>query len=79
MSRIEPVEISVETEHILAEIKTLSDQQNTTIQNAAFIGITDSEEAEYRKRAEKLARLLKQLALLHAPSFLSRLKPVHWR
>ena len=69
MSRIEPMETSVLTEHIMAEIKTLSDQQNTTIQNAALIGMTEREEAEYNKRAAKVAHLVKELAVLHTLSF----------
>ena len=55
------------TEHIMEEINTLHDQQNTAIRNAALIGMTEREEAEYNGRAEKIARLVKQLTLLHAP------------
>lgn len=69
MSRIEPMEISVVTEHIMAEINTLNDQQNRAIRNAACIGMTEREEAEYNVRAEKIARLVKRLTVLHAPSY----------
>lgn len=51
--------------HLLAQIARLSDQQNAAFKRATFVGMTDDEARQIDKRRDRIAELVKQLALFY--------------
>ena len=51
--------------YLLDQIARLTDQQNAAFERATFVGMTDEEARQIDKRRDRIAQLVKQLALFY--------------
>ena len=65
MSAVDPRGTRLLSDCIMTEISRLSEQQNIAMQQAAFIGMTESEAKEYNERAGQIRELVEQLTMMY--------------